>query len=92
VLNVEAKAGQTLALDATGSTDPDGDKLSYRWFVYPEPGTYKGKATIRNAASPRAALDVPADARGTTIHLILEVTDDGEPRLTRYRRVVVRAK
>jgi hypothetical protein len=26
---------------------------------------------------------------GKTIHVILEATDDGQPALTRYRRVVV---
>jgi hypothetical protein len=33
---------------------------------------------------------VPADATlGSTIHLILEVTDNGTPALTRYQRVIV---
>ena len=40
-------------------------------------------------ASAQATLDVPADAKGRTIHVILEVTDAGEPALTRYRRIVV---
>src|SRR5262249_13417335 len=30
-------------LSGAGSSDPDGDRLDYRWFVYPEAGTY-GKA------------------------------------------------
>jgi hypothetical protein len=41
------------------------------------------------ALEPPAALEVPADADGRTIHVILEVTDHGEPALTRYRRLVV---
>jgi len=33
---------------------------------------------------------VPSDAvEGQTIHLILEATDDGEPALTRYQRIVI---
>ena len=33
---------------------------------------------------------VPPNATpGQTIHLILEVTDDGTPALTRYQRVIV---
>jgi hypothetical protein len=35
---------------------------------------------------------VPDDARDKTIHIILQVTDDGDPPLTRYRRVVVDVK
>jgi hypothetical protein len=75
-----------------GTTDRDGDRVSYRWYVYKEAGTYTGDAPIRNATSAQALLDVPADARGTTIHVILEVSDSGTPALTRYRRLVVTAK
>jgi hypothetical protein len=91
ILFVNAHAGAPLALSAAGTTDPDGDRLSYRWYVYPEAGAYAGKATITDATSPKATLNVPADAAGRTIHVILEVTDDGEPPLMRYRRIVVTA-
>jgi hypothetical protein len=76
-------------LTAAGTTDPDGHGLSYRWYVYPEPGTYAGKATLADSASAEATLPVPEDAAGRTLHVILEVTDGGEPALTRYRRLVV---
>jgi hypothetical protein len=89
VLQVAARAGGKLRLDAAGSTDPDDDELSYRWYVYPEPGTYRGEAPIQNAKSAQAELSIPSDAAGKTIHVILEVTDNGEPPLTRYRRVIV---
>lgn len=89
-LQVTAEAGKRYRLSAAGSTDPDGDALRYRWSVYPEPGSYRGAIGIRNADTAAATLDVPADAAGQTIHVILEVTDRGAPPLTRYRRVVVR--
>jgi hypothetical protein len=92
VLQVKVKAGKPYALDATGSSDPDGDRLSYRWFVYPEPGSYRGEAAVRDADAARATLDVPADATVRTIHVVLEVTDAGTPPFTRYRRVVVTAE
>jgi hypothetical protein len=38
-------------------------------------------------------LVVPANAAsGQTIHVILQVTDDGNPPLTRYQRVVITCK
>jgi hypothetical protein len=85
------KAGSTLALHAGASSDPDGDGVSFRWYVYPEAGTYKGAVgDLKGAGSNRCSLRVPADAAGRQIHLILEVTDDSEiVRLTDYRRVVV---
>jgi hypothetical protein len=92
VLQVEAPAGKPYRLSAAGSTDPDGDKLRFKWWVYKEPGTYQGTTTIRDAASPQAILAVPVDATGKTIHVILEVADAGEPPLTRYRRLIVTAR
>jgi hypothetical protein len=85
----EVQPGEEVVLDASGSTDPDGDRLSFRWWVYPEPGTYRGPLTIGDAQEPVARVVAPAVERPETIHVILEVTDDGEPRLTSYRRVVV---
>jgi hypothetical protein len=36
---VDAAVGTAVALDATGTRDPDGDALRYNWFFYPEAGT-----------------------------------------------------
>lgn len=92
ILDVRAAPGTELALDATGSSDPDGDLLDYQWFVYQEAGTYQGEATLRNAATPRAVLQLPHDAAGQTIHVVLILRDRGTPPLARYRRVVVRVQ
>lgn len=91
-LVADAAAGATVRLTADGTVDPDGDRLTYRWYIYKGAGTYRGDVTIRDATRPQVALDVPADARGKTIHVILEVTDSGTPPLTRYRRVIVTTK
>ncbi len=91
VVRIEAAAGSRITLDADGTTDPDGDQLAYRWFLYPEPGTYRGGVTVRPTDSIRSELTIPADAAGKTIHVILQVTDNGAPPLTRYRRLVVKA-
>jgi hypothetical protein len=38
-LVLEARVGVPVSLDATASTDPDGDSLRFSWFFYPEAGT-----------------------------------------------------
>ena len=98
VLLVKAKAGEVVKLNATGSSDPDGDKLNYEWVYYPEPGTYGGRhdlnaVKIENRNAKNTSLDMPEDvAKGETIHIILIVTDNGKSNLTRYRRVVIECK
>jgi hypothetical protein len=89
--NVTVKSGQQFHLSAEGTTDPDGDSMSYLWFQYPEAGTYKGLVSFRPYASN--LYDVPVTApvvdSPKTIHFILKVTDKGSPALTRYKRVIV---
>lgn len=91
-VRLEAKVGDRVKLSAAGSSDPDGDGLSYRWWVYREAGTFDGEAKVEKADTAEAELVVPADAAGKVIHVVLEVTDAGAPPLTRYRRVVVTVK
>jgi len=90
VLQVRTEPGAEVKLSAEGSADPDGDVLSYRWWVYREPGSYWAAPPIQHAERPEATLTVPADAAGRTIHVILEVTDSGKPPLTGYRRLVLK--
>lgn len=87
-LDIKALPGQEVQL--TGAvTDPDGDKVSIKWWQYPS-GSYPNKVPISNPTPGKATLKVPADARyGQTIHIILEATDTGKPALTRYQRVII---
>jgi hypothetical protein len=88
--DLKAKAGRTVKLSAEGTTDPDGDTLNYKWWQYAEPGSYRGTLDIRDANKADASFVVPDDAGGgENVHIICEVTDGGEPALTRYRRVIV---
>ena len=89
VLHIDAMPGGRVELNAKGSSDPDGDRLSYTWWVYPEAGSYWAEAEIEGSRQASAAVRVPKEAAGRTIHVILEATDDGQPPLTAYRRVIV---
>ena len=89
VLEISAAPDSKVMLDTEGSSDPDGDDLSYSWSFYEDPSSYRGDVTIENASSSLAAISVPTDAAGKSIHVILEVHDDGEPRLVAYRRMII---
>lgn len=88
VLHRKVTAGSEVSLSADGTTDPDGDRLAYRWFHYPEPGSYEGKLSITGANANRASFQAPPTDSDKTIHIILEVTDSGSPRLYSYRRLI----
>jgi len=87
--NVTVKPGGKVTLDASKSSDPDGDGLSYRWWIYKEVSNYYDSVKIDNANSAKATLTAPGTALSTPLNVILEVTDNGSPRLTRYQRVLV---
>src|SRR6266852_4091067 len=89
VIHLMPVVGTNLKLDFAGSGDPDRNRLGYSWFTYPEAGNYLGTVAIDEARSLAATVHVPADAAGKEIHVIVAVTDNGQPPLTRYRRVVI---
>jgi len=88
-IRLEVKPGERVSLSAAGSSDPDGNALSFRWFAYREAGTYDGEVKLEGADKESATLVVPGDSKGKVIHVVLELTDTGKPSLTRYRRAVV---
>jgi len=89
IVNVTVKPAETVKLSADGTYDPDWNQVFYRWFVYKEAGSYNGQVDIENRDSQEASFIAPAVKQASTIHVILEVKDDGEPSLYSYRRVVV---
>lgn len=90
VLQIEAEPGAEVKLTATGSTDPDGQPLTFRWWTYLEAGTYWAAPPIAGAETAQAKMKIPANASGRSIHVILEVSDTGKPPLTAYRRAILK--
>lgn len=91
VIRYNVEPGTEVTLDAADSTDPDGDTLSFQWWNYRDVENNRRDSeavTIRDPESATTVVDVPADT-GREHHVILDVTDNGEPPLTRHRRVIL---
>jgi hypothetical protein len=105
-LETEVRVGETITLDAAQSRDPDGQRLHFHWFHYVEAGLADGNiAVLTLSGADTAHLSVRADAacrplwlplvpcKGDGVaHVILAVTDEGSPRLTSYRRVILHVR
>ena len=89
VTKVWAASGQRMNLSAAGTRDPDGDNVAYRWFVYNEAGTFKGPVQIEGSTSQEASFVTPQVDKPESLHIILEVRDDGQPPLFSYRRIII---
>ncbi|MBM3494315.1 MAG: hypothetical protein FJX72_08345, partial [Armatimonadetes bacterium] len=82
--------GEVVTLDAGASTDPDRDRLSFEWSFYAEAGTYAGPLPeLKGRTAPRVSFRAPTTRSALTLHLIVSVTDEGSPPLTRYARVIL---
>ncbi|MGH9630223.1 MAG: nucleoside hydrolase-like domain-containing protein [Bryobacteraceae bacterium] len=92
IVRLTVKPGAQVRLSAAGSQDPDGHKLRYRWFVYPEAGDWDGRLDLEGADSQVASFEAPSLSEPRTLHIILEIVDDGTPSLFSYRRAVVRVE
>ncbi|MEO3693565.1 DUF1593 domain-containing protein [Roseateles paludis] len=86
---LSVRGGDWVTLDASASTDPDGDSLSFLWFVYPEAGSLKQPLNLGTENLARIRFQVPEVSATATAHVILQVSDKGSPALTRYQRVVL---
>ncbi len=90
-LRRDVHPGETVKLDAT-ATDPDGDKLTCRWWHYTDADSADATLTIAGSDSLDQASFVVPNEPGKQVHIILEVTDNGTPTLVGYQRIVCSIK
>jgi hypothetical protein len=89
VLEIEARPGETVSFSAEGSRDPDGDIFTTSWFVYPEAGTHRGMVLLSDSGGPQTRMVAPDVEKPETVHVIMQLEDQGRPHLFAYRRAVV---
>jgi hypothetical protein len=89
ILEIHCKTGKAVKLDASKSFDPDGDELTFKWWVLPESATYEGDVSIAGESTRKATIVIPEDSSGKTIHVICEISDNGDPELISYRRIII---
>ena len=92
IVEITAKPGDTVRLSAEGSRDPDDHAVEVRWWVYREAGSLRDEVKLSKTTGVDTSLVVPQIAQPGTLHVILEVCDDGVPKLWAYRRAVVRVE
>ena len=90
-MEIEVPPGMSVRLSADGSSDPDGDDLSFKWWQYGMADTYDGMVLLSDSTGIDVSFDLPSDLGDEDIHVILEVVDDGEPTLKSYRRAIIRS-
>ena len=96
-LVIPACPGATVQLSSAGSSDPDGQPLTFRWWLYGEPGSnYFARPALASDTGPQSAVTIkpwtqPAGFPLAPIeraHIILEAQDTAANPVVRYRRVV----
>ena len=85
-LVLHVKAGDTISLDGSQSSDPDNDDIAFHWWQQPEIGTIQ---LALPSATDKTTLTIPATASGQTLHLVCEVSDQGAFNLKAYQRVII---
>jgi hypothetical protein len=83
-------SGDVVELDASATSDPDDDGLDFHWFQYREAGTYRGNVALERPTPRTLKFVAPSVMCPKTIHLILDVKDDGAPALHAFQRVVIK--
>lgn len=90
-LHIKTKSGKNITLDASDTSDAEGDELEFKWWIQPEAGTMDDdNVTIEDADSQKCTIKIPDNVdEGETLHVICEVHDNGDFKLVSYKRVII---
>jgi hypothetical protein len=88
-LDRTVKSGEEVRISAEGTTDPDGDGFSFKWWQYREAGTFDGMVKIDDSLGRKITFIAPEVDEPVSIHIVLEVEDRGSPALVAYRRMII---
>lgn len=93
-IDFEAAPGDVIHLNGS-AFDPDGDELSYDWWLYKDACVYSGAnlayLDVWQHDVAATFFSVPKDAAdGDYFNIVFAVTDNGTPALTRYAQAIVK--
>ncbi len=89
ILELSAKSGDTVQLSSAGSSDPDGNAITPTWIIYTEAGSFHGAVNLSAQTGQTTSFIAPAVKHAATIHIILQLEDNGRPSLFAYRRAII---
>lgn len=87
--DIKIKNGKKITLDASKSSDPDGNNIVFSWWQYKEAGTFNGTVKINDQGKAKINFVAPEVREPQSIHIILKVSDNGNPSLCAYQRVII---
>jgi hypothetical protein len=87
--DIKIKSGKKITLDASKSSDPDGNDIVFSWWQYIEAGTFNGTVKINDIGKAKINFIAPEVREPQSIHIILKVSDNGNPSLCAYQRVII---
>jgi hypothetical protein len=90
-LSIKMKNEKTVIIDASESFDPDNHKLSFEWLFYPEISETDEKAILKTEGE-KAFIQLKNSKPNESLSLLLRVTDNGNPRLVSYKRILINFK
>ena len=67
------KRGKKIKLDASKSSDPDGNDIHYDWWQYKEAGSYDGLVDLQDSKEAGLCFIAPEVRKPETIHMIIKI-------------------
>lgn len=84
------ETSSAIELDAARSSDPDGHGLLFQWSVYPADPELVAGTKIEPQEPGRARVEIEKGLEGRQVAVLLSVSDQGEPPLTRYAHLLLK--